>query len=183
MLLYVEQKLPLDRSNYIGSRKIKRVALPYLFNSTDSTPCYKYSHYCQRRKSTSTMTGGAAQGCIHPQEWDRNNDAPILGTNIKVFNEHSSSVQQTEQNDPEKKGKRDHRNHHTRVDYANKHGIRKSAISSVTSPPLVSSITACGKWSLGQSLDPYWHFAPEAGRGKQIESEQIEAEVAAYQPN
>jgi len=50
-----------------------------------------------------------------------------------------------------------------RPDHANSHGIRKGsgthASTGTTAPPPVSSIAACGEWSLGKVLDVYWHFS------------------------
>ena len=53
---------------------------------------------------------GRNTGRIHPHQRDTNNDAPILGANVEILDEHSSSVRQTERMDLEKKSKRDHRN-------------------------------------------------------------------------
>ena len=49
-------------------------------------------------------------GYICPHEHDTNNTVPILGANIEVWDEHSSSVWQTEQNDLNKKNKQNNYN-------------------------------------------------------------------------
>ena len=42
-------------------------------------------------------SGRLQSGRIRPHERDTNNAVPILGANIEVLDEHSSSVRQTEQ--------------------------------------------------------------------------------------
>ena len=52
----------------------------------------------------------AQSGRVRPHERDTNNEAPILGANVEVLEQHSSSVRETEQNDLSVKVKRDYRN-------------------------------------------------------------------------
>lgn len=54
--------------------------------------------------------GNRTGGRVRPHERDTNNEAPILGANVEVLEQHSSSVRETEQNDLSVKVKRDYRN-------------------------------------------------------------------------
>lgn len=56
------------------------------------------------------MPRGGSRGRICPHERDTNNDAPILGADIEVQDQHSSSVRETERHDATVKVKREHRN-------------------------------------------------------------------------